>query len=602
MFNLQQWHKRVETWFVGFILAQVPIDLLTTFVLKVVGSTITPGLLVRSLMILIMAMYLFVFQSNKVRLFVIAACIVVGFQLYQGVVAMNGGVVENLNYHFRTMYYIFTFLSYYHLLKHTNRSQVLTYLNVNAFMIGAVFLIASITRIYTLSYPGEERVGHQAWFASGNEISVILAIILFVSAYNWLHKPSCFTASTILLTIFANLSIGTKANLLAIILLVISTMILFIVQVRIVQRRKLYGLLFIVYLIISVLPLIQSKLVPPIHNSIVQLELQKMINNKLGWKDGDAVDPTFAEERYSSEGPKPSGEVLSSATFSLTDQGIYVSGFHYVYGTDIRHPNYTEKVLKIRNLITRKTFEVPLKDEYNRNIITKDKNDSSFAGFSGLFDFSKLELNGEYRFLLVQKVDGRTFTTILDDSNTFFSFPLNDLLTISGKKVDVISKTYDPLEIKSMPDSATGYLFLLSNRDKRVKDFVKYLNQTKPEFMLIGTSYIGNYERLVGFSHLELDFIELFFTYGIIGFFVLIAPYGYLIIRVSYGTLRHIRRVIQSPQFLMFASACVLSIVIGLFAGTSISRPSVVIYIAILFALYNHNLYTWSVQDEKNNS
>lgn len=121
---------------------------------------------------------------------------------------------------------------------------------------------------------------------------------------------------------------------------------------------------------------------------------------------------------------------------------------------------------------------------------------------------------------------------------------------------------------------------LLSSRDV-------YLAQTKEDFMeanimrkAFGLAYAGNYldqQKLI-----EMDFFDLFFSFGMIGSLFLLLPLGY-IIRQSIAFLLH-------PSYLLLILTLGLSFSISFFAGHVLFAPSVMTYMAILLLAINKEI------------
>lgn len=121
---------------------------------------------------------------------------------------------------------------------------------------------------------------------------------------------------------------------------------------------------------------------------------------------------------------------------------------------------------------------------------------------------------------------------------------------------------------------------LLSSRDV-------YLAQTKEDFMeanimrkAFGLAYAGDYldqQKLI-----EMDFFDLFFSFGMIGSLFLLLPLGY-IIRQSIAFLLH-------PSYLLLILTLGLSFSISFFAGHVLFAPSVMTYMAILLLAINKEI------------
>jgi hypothetical protein len=255
-----------------------------------------------------------------------------------------------------------------------------------------------------------------------------------------------------------------------------------------------------------------------------------------------------------------------------------------MYGTDIRHPNYTKKQLELLDLTTATKVIIPLADTYNRNITNTGSYDSSFAGLYGEFNLNQIKKKHKYAISLVQTVDDYTLSVPLNDSVAFISAPLLDYMKSDEETFQFKHTHFLSTDGAIEGPTQSKYFFLLSNRNKRVADLDAYLRATHPNYVWIGASYIGNHKALP-FVHLEMDYVELFYTYGLIGFVLFMIPLLYLLFQLLRGLFRNWRTMLVDEFILLYGAAVLLVLVIGMFSGCTISRPNVVIYIALLFSV-----------------
>lgn len=113
---------------------------------------------------------------------------------------------------------------------------------------------------------------------------------------------------------------------------------------------------------------------------------------------------------------------------------------------------------------------------------------------------------------------------------------------------------------------------MLSSRDI-------YLAQTKQDYAaasfirkLVGLGYAGDYNEEP--KTIEMDFYELFFSYGIIGFVLLLAPL--LLLSKKILTFRF------SITYLLLLLTCALCVGIAFVAGHVLFAPAVMSYVALL--------------------
>ncbi|AOL35804.1 MULTISPECIES: O-antigen ligase family protein [Geobacillus thermoleovorans group] len=116
----------------------------------------------------------------------------------------------------------------------------------------------------------------------------------------------------------------------------------------------------------------------------------------------------------------------------------------------------------------------------------------------------------------------------------------------------------------------------------------EYLAQQKAEFReaslmqkCFGMGYGGNYEKTP--KMIEMDFHDLFFSFGVIGFLVYIAPLLYIIASIGWKIGRYWRAALNS-EYMLIASSIILGLGIAFVAGHVLTAPAVSLYVAVLLA------------------
>ncbi|MCP3761291.1 O-antigen ligase family protein [Domibacillus sp. A3M-37] len=122
----------------------------------------------------------------------------------------------------------------------------------------------------------------------------------------------------------------------------------------------------------------------------------------------------------------------------------------------------------------------------------------------------------------------------------------------------------------------------------------KYLQEMKDQFVeapmsqkLFGMGFAGNYEepepgktpRMI-----EMDFFDLFFSLGIIGFLTMMSLPLYYVIRFLIHFIRNINQTF-TPVNVMYGVAFILGLGISATAGHVLTAPAVSIYVAAVMAL-----------------
>ncbi|MED3716488.1 O-antigen ligase family protein [Geobacillus thermodenitrificans] len=116
----------------------------------------------------------------------------------------------------------------------------------------------------------------------------------------------------------------------------------------------------------------------------------------------------------------------------------------------------------------------------------------------------------------------------------------------------------------------------------------EYLAQQQAEFRKapmmqkwFGMGYGGNYETTP--KMIEMDFYDLFFSFGVIGFLVYIAPLLYVAFSIGRNVWSHGYAALNT-EYILIASSIVLGLGIAFIAGHVLTAPAVSLYVAVLLA------------------
>lgn len=127
--------------------------------------------------------------------------------------------------------------------------------------------------------------------------------------------------------------------------------------------------------------------------------------------------------------------------------------------------------------------------------------------------------------------------------------------------------------------SATNAVF--SSRDV-------YLNNTTREYInsnLEGKLFgLGSTNNKVLEKYVEMDFYDLLYRYGIIGFIIFIIPFFRIVLKMMEYALSHLKNYNYDKMILILIT--MLSLLIAFFAGHILSAPAVSIYFGITIILY----------------
>ncbi|MGF2617958.1 O-antigen ligase family protein [Rossellomorea aquimaris] len=98
-----------------------------------------------------------------------------------------------------------------------------------------------------------------------------------------------------------------------------------------------------------------------------------------------------------------------------------------------------------------------------------------------------------------------------------------------------------------------------------------------------GYGYAGNYDQPDP-KMIEMDFYDLFFSFGFLGFLVYIAPVLFYLYVAARKLIKNIGLVF-TPEYIMLLSSIALTLGIAHFAGHVLTAPAVSIYFGLIFAL-----------------
>lgn len=122
---------------------------------------------------------------------------------------------------------------------------------------------------------------------------------------------------------------------------------------------------------------------------------------------------------------------------------------------------------------------------------------------------------------------------------------------------------------------------IYSDRDRFLKVYKQYYKEAPISQKLLGMGYAGNYKDKV--KLVEMDFHDLFFAYGIIGFLMYLLPFLYFGIRLLMRVITNFKSIL-TVKYMLLASALALSIGIAFTAGHVLTAPAVSIFFVVILA------------------
>jgi hypothetical protein len=128
---------------------------------------------------------------------------------------------------------------------------------------------------------------------------------------------------------------------------------------------------------------------------------------------------------------------------------------------------------------------------------------------------------------------------------------------------------------------------ILSNRDQFLEQQQGFYNDAPFTQKLLGMGYGGNYEKKA--KLIEMDFHDLFYSFGIIGFIIYIIPLIFTLISGGFRLISDLKRN-SNLEIILIWTGILLGLGISFTAGHVITAPGVSIYLAILLAYMNVRL------------
>lgn len=136
---------------------------------------------------------------------------------------------------------------------------------------------------------------------------------------------------------------------------------------------------------------------------------------------------------------------------------------------------------------------------------------------------------------------------------------------------------------------------VLSGREEHLDLFRSYYEDAPLSQKLFGMGYGGNYKAIEDeVKSVEMDYYDIFFSFGIIGFLVYLLAFIYFSVRILISFFKNIKDYFNC-EVLLIGSSVALGLGIAYLAGHVLTAPAVSIYLVILFAY----LYIALVQDNK---
>lgn len=115
---------------------------------------------------------------------------------------------------------------------------------------------------------------------------------------------------------------------------------------------------------------------------------------------------------------------------------------------------------------------------------------------------------------------------------------------------------------------------------------------------LLGIGYIENYSTdQISMKMVEMDYVDIFYRQGIIGFTLYMASFILMIYKLINGYFKDRKRNERDKITQSYMLSLILSIVLAFLTGHVLTSPSVAIFVALIFNLFYNELYKGEKQN-----
>jgi hypothetical protein len=122
---------------------------------------------------------------------------------------------------------------------------------------------------------------------------------------------------------------------------------------------------------------------------------------------------------------------------------------------------------------------------------------------------------------------------------------------------------------------------IFSSRDQFVQQQKKFFSEAPISQKILGMGYAGNYVKEA--KMIEMDFHDMFYSFGYIGFLVLMLPLLYFGIRILIMFVKKLKDIFN-VKYGLIATSIMLALGIAYIAGHVFTSPAVAIYLVTILA------------------
>lgn len=249
----------IESFLYLYIILCPILDCISFIFRNALGTSISPSTIIRPIFVIIVCLYIFITDKKQRKLFIFAGLaygIYAAMHLYIFSVVKNGssysGIIHELQYLVNYTFMILNLYVYLYVFAKnkntdTNKLNKCMLISISIYIISIYVAILTGTSSYTYTTDG---IGYKGWFESGNSLSAILILSMFILLNIFKKKKinekmKKFAAVIIALVgIFLVSLIGTRVGLFGVALTIVIYVIAHVIY-NIINRKPIKHILII---------------------------------------------------------------------------------------------------------------------------------------------------------------------------------------------------------------------------------------------------------------------------------------------------------------------------------------------------------------------
>lgn len=316
-----------------FIIFQPILDLLTSFSINVSNTSMTPGIVIRMLVLIVGMYYMYSNRGKYLDKSILIYVIVYGIFIIINILINyiwkdSFYLIKEVTAIAKTSFFLLIFLISIISFREVQEKKMKKIFPVNIsiamFIVNISILLATFTGTGIRSYGALYKIGHSGWFYAANDIGVILALSLPILIWitsatenrNWL----IFNWTNVLLTMLSLFTIGTKVGYLAVIITLIIAIISYIYEIITKKNRKrLTKINSIITVLFLMITLLTTPYLPAYTNSSGQvatlIEQGSSSKNNGSIDDKDEKDISNEEDIFG-ESSTSRSEIVNGVVYS----------------------------------------------------------------------------------------------------------------------------------------------------------------------------------------------------------------------------------------------------------------------------------------------